>query len=793
MKFRVPLLLWMLIFILLRIPYVSGAGSVCSEHPTLPTLASDSDTGFYQNRSEIPHGTLTDVTYTNYLGASKTMRIYLPPNYNSSALHYPVVYMSHGMGGSYTDWTDFCSAHLILDNLLADGKAVPMILVMPGWDGQYFGLNLGKEPSPAGRDDVVTQELINDIIPYVESHYRARPDRLSRAIAGLSLGGYASINTGLRRLDVFSEIFGYSPFYSSYAIVNLEQNFKSMLTDPNANDLLAVPIYLAMGDQDSLLQYVQQLDTFLTRYRINHYFQPSSGGHDGFNIVRYFYQTAQIMFPACTKGSPESIITLGSGGASKSSTAGDSSKNAVAGYARLNMNSGLPPNGTAVFMFKQNGVTVSEAGVPASPPTTRARAFMDYRSGVLGVPGRSESGRVNINTGIGVVNYGFNTAQIAYTLRNINGSIIATGQSTLDAGHHFAKFINQLNEVASGFVLPSNFQFASLEIYSDQPLSIIALRMATNQRGDSLFTTIPVADMNQPLANSPIYFPQLADGSGWTTALILMNTSDVEEKGSIDIRDNTGLPLVVHPVDGTAASSFKYSIPPGGVFRFQTDGASDGQKTGWVRLIPDDTTNTPVSSGVFGYNPINVLVTESGIPSAFSTTHARIFADLSQNHNTGLAIGNLNTAAAHVTIRAFQTDGVTPAGGNSAPLPIAGLGHDAKFADQLISSLPAEFTGVLDISAPTPFAAITVRSLNNERKDFLLTTFPIADVSKYDLRKSGDAAQSNFSPIVFPHIADGGGYVTQFILLSPQGAAETSLNLYGDDGKQFVAGFKTEK
>jgi enterochelin esterase-like enzyme len=782
MKLIIRLLLWGLILLLLPIPYVSEALSVCSEHPTLPTLAGDSDTSFYQNRSEIPHGTLTDVTYANYLGTPKTMRIYLPPNYSSSGLHYPVVYMSHGMGGSYTDWTDFCNAHIILDNLLADGKAVPMILVMPGWDGQYFGLNLGKEPAPAGRDDAVTQELINDIIPYIESHYRARPDRLSRAIAGISLGGYATINTGLRRLDVFSEIFGYSPFYSSYAIVNLEQNFKSMLADPNTNDLLGVPLYLAMGDQDSLLQYVQQLDASLTRHSINHYFQSSSGGHDGFNIVRYFHQTAQIMFPACTKGSPESIITMGSSGASKSSTSGDSTKNALAGYAKLIMNSGAAPYGTTVFMFKQNGVTVSEAGVPASPPTTRARVFIDYRSNVLGVPGRSESGTVNINTGIGVVNYGFNTAQITYTLRKINGSIIATGQCSLEAGHHFARFINQLNELASDFVLPPDFQFASLEVSSDQPLSIIALRMTTNQRGEPLFTTIPVADVNQPLANSPIYFPQLADGSGWTTSLILINTSDAEEKGYLDICDNAGLPLVIRSVDGAAASSFRYSIPPGGVFRFQTDGSSEGQKTGWVQLIPDRANNTPVGSGVFGYNPVNVLVTESGIPSVLSTTHARIFVDLTQNHNTGLAIANLGGAAANPAIRAFRTDGVTSASLSPGLLPLAGFGHDAKFADQLFPGLPADFTGVLDISSPTPFAAITVRSLYNERKDFLLTTFPIADVTR-----------SAPSPIVFPHIVDGGGYITQFILLSSQGAAETSLNLYNDSGKQFAVGFKTER
>jgi enterochelin esterase-like enzyme len=782
MKRGIRLLLWLPIFMLLRIPCDARAG--CSEHPTLPTLASDTDMSYYQYRSGIAHGMVTTVAYTNYRGQSRNMIVYLPPNYDRSGLYYPVSYLIHGWNGNGANWTNLWSAHNILDNLIAADKAVPMIMAMPSFGDQYDGYDYLGSPLPLdAEDDIVTQEFIKDIIPYIESHYRAKSDRLNRAIIGASMGGLVGLNMGLRRLDIFSEIYLHSPWYNFPCIARLEQNYRAIIADSSINNRFVVPLYLAMGTSDDLLPHAQKLDALLTKYNINHYYQLSSGGHTSETISqRHLNQSLQIAFPACTKGSPESIIPLGPGGASKSSTTQWSVSNPLAGYAKLLMNSGTAPYGTAVFMFKQNGITVSEAGVPASPPTTHARVFLDYRSGVLGVPGRSESGKVNINTGIGVVNYGFNKAEITYVLRNTYGSAIATGQGSLSAGYHFAKFIDQLNEVTSGFFLPSDFQLGSLDISSDQPLSVIALRMTTNQREEPLFTTIPVADMNQSLANSPIYFPQLADGSGWTTSLILMNTADVEERGSFDIRDNTGLPLVVRSVDGAAASSIRYSIPPGGVFRFQTDGSSEGQKAGWVRLIPDSANNTPVGSGVFGYNPVNVLVTESGIPSVLSTTHARIFVDLTQNHNTGLAIANLSGTAVNPAIRAFRTDGVTSASLSPGLLPLAGFGHDAKFADQLFPGLPADFTGVLDISAPTPFAAITVRSLYNERKDFLLTTFPIADVTR-----------SAPSPIVFPHIADGGGYITQFILLSSQGAAETSLSLYNDSGKQFAAGFKTEK
>jgi hypothetical protein len=469
-------------------------------------------------------------------------------------------------------------------------------------------------------------------------------------------------------------------------------------------------------------------------------------------------------------------LGIASGGASATYTNAIQSS-LQAGYATLTVNSGTTPYGTAVFSFKQSGITVSEAGVPASPPTTSARVFIDYRSGVLGVPGRSDSGTVDINTGIAIINYGSNIAHITYTLFNTSGTATASGQGTLAMGNHFAKFINQLNEVASGFVLPANFKFGSLNIVSDQPLSVIALMLTMNQRGESVYTTTPIADMNQPLANTPIYFPQLADGSGWTTSLALMNTSGSIETGSLHIFDNNGLPLIVKPVGGTTASSFQYSIPAGGAFRIQTDGSSVGQKVGWVQLVPDTANSTPIGSGVFGFNPDNVMTTASGVPSALSTTHARIFVDRTKSHNTGLAISNLNKTQANVSIQAYKTDGATPAGASQGLMPLAGLGHDSKFATQLISGLPADFTGVLEISSASPFAAITIRSLMNERDDFLVTTFPIADANR-----------SAPSPIVYPHVANGGGYVTQFILIGPTGAASTTLNFYGEDGNPLAIG-----
>jgi Leucine-rich repeat (LRR) protein len=473
-------------------------------------------------------------------------------------------------------------------------------------------------------------------------------------------------------------------------------------------------------------------------------------------------------------------IALSAGGAEVAATGGNSITT-QAGYSSLAVNSGADPYGTAVFSFVQQGVTVNEAGVPASPPTTLARIFIDWRSSVLAVPAQGNSGIVNINTGIAVVNTGSTTANVTYTLRDAAGSILTAGNGTIAAGAHFAKFIDQLTDVAPNFSLPSNFQtdiqFASLEIDGDQPLSVLALRGTNNQRNDFLITTTPVADLTKPVGNNPIYFPQFVDGGGYTTSLVLLNTSSAVENGTLEILDDNGLPLSVRPVGGLAGSSFRYSIPANGSFRLQTDGFPVDFSKGWVRLTPDPGTATPTGSGIFAYNPVNMLLSESGIPSAVSTTHARIFADLSGSHNTGLAIANIASTNASIALNAFQMDGVTPIGTGQGPLPLTAYGHDAKFADQFITGLPTGFTGVLDISSTTPFAALTIRSLLNERHDFLMTTFPIADAN----------AQAP-SPIVFPQVVDGGGYVTQFIFISPTAASTSILSFWDDTGAPLAIG-----
>jgi len=228
---------------------------------------------------------------------------------------------------------------------------------------------------------------------------------------------------------------------------------------------------------------------------------------------------------------------------------------------------------------------------------------------------------------------------------------------------------------------------------------------------------------------------------------------------------------------GTSGDTFSYSIPPNGVYRLQADGSSTSIKAGWVKLTPAAGNYAPVGTGVFSFNPTDTLISESGIEAAVATTHARIYLDLSGGHNTGLAIANTTSSSANITLNANRMDGVTSAGTSKGPLPLSARGYEAQFVSGFIDGLPSGFTGVLDISSSSPFAALTLRSLDNERGEFLMTTFPVAD-----------ATRTAPSPIVFPQVVVGGGYASQFILISSAGAAVTTLSFFDEEGNPWAIG-----
>jgi enterochelin esterase family protein len=266
--------------------------------PILPALPTLTDAAFFA-KADVPHGKVEQATYKNYAGIDKRMHIYLPPDYAGNT-RYPVLYLNHGGGGDDSNWSSDDpkrggNAQFILDNLLAAGKAKPMLIVMPNTSACA-----SFTPSAPGKDDACTQEYLKDIIPFVDSHYRTRADRDDRALAGLSMGGFVVLHTGLPHLDTFSELFVYSSGHiSPESLKQFDDNFAPMLKDPKTNDLFRVPFYMAAGETDIALNNGQKDLALLNQYGVRNFWVLSTGGHEWANWRRYLYQTAQIMFPDC--------------------------------------------------------------------------------------------------------------------------------------------------------------------------------------------------------------------------------------------------------------------------------------------------------------------------------------------------------------------------------------------------------------------------------------------------------------------------------------------------------------
>ncbi len=157
--------------------------------------------GDFSETRNVPHGAVSRVHYpsSTFDGATREMYVYTPPGYEKGTGSYPVLYLIHGGGETAASWSTVGRANDILDNLIAEGKAVPMIIVMPsGWTPR------GRQVMTAdATKDPFNDEMMKDILPFMESHYRVKADPEGRALSGLSMGGIQTLNVGLHNLGAF--------------------------------------------------------------------------------------------------------------------------------------------------------------------------------------------------------------------------------------------------------------------------------------------------------------------------------------------------------------------------------------------------------------------------------------------------------------------------------------------------------------------------------------------------------------------------------------------------------------
>ncbi len=223
-------------------------------------------------------------------GGSRKANIYLPPGYTPKR-KYPVLYLLHGIGGDETEWLRFTSPNLILDNLIADGKAEPMIVVMPN------GRALGDDRAGGdiySREKVAgfaafERDLLDCLIPAVEARYSVRVDRESRAIAGLSMGGGQTLNFGFGHLDTFAWIGAFSPAPNT-------RPDAALLPDPEQARARVKLLYLSCGNKDGLMNISRRVLALLDRNQIPRLWNVDDFGHDADHWGSNLYHFSQRIF-----------------------------------------------------------------------------------------------------------------------------------------------------------------------------------------------------------------------------------------------------------------------------------------------------------------------------------------------------------------------------------------------------------------------------------------------------------------------------------------------------------------
>ncbi len=436
------------------------------------------------------------------------------------------------------------------------------------------------------------------------------------------------------------------------------------------------------------------------------------------------------------------------------------------GYARIQPASGsTTPAGLAIFGFRQNGILVSEAGVPASPLIRSGRIYAEVNGPV--------------NTGLALANPNPQTANISFFFTDASGNNSSTGNTTVAAGAQFAAFLNQ-----APFNGSSSFS-GTFTFTSNMPVSAIALRGLSNERSDFLLTTLPVADLSSVTTGETVLFPHFADGGGWTTQVVLVNPSDEPMNGTVQFLGQGSATSPAQPVevsiDSVSSSTFNYSIPPRSAQRLRTAGGEGAPRVGSVRITPAPNTKTPSGLAIFSFKNAGVTVTEAGVPALGASRALRMYAEASPANagsiQTGVAVANPSPSPAPVTFELTTLAGAPTGLTGSATIP--GSGQIAVFLGQVqgFESLPVPFQGVLRIttSSGAGVSVVGLRARVNERGDFLITTTPPVD----------EASPPSTNEFLFPHFADGGGYTTQFILFSraPGQRPNGTLKFFGQNGQ----------
>jgi len=262
--------------------------------------------GFDKMNSKIAHGKVETINYkSKTVGTTRKANVYTPPGFSKSKV-YPVLYLLHGIGGDENEWLKGGNPQLILDNLYAQGKIEPMVVVLPNGramkDDRATGNVMAKDKVEAFA--TFEKDLLNDLIPYIEKNYPVLKDREHRAIAGLSMGGGQSLNFGLGNLDTFAWVGGFSSAPNT-------KPPKQLVPNPEEAKNKLKLLWISCGDKDGLLPFSSRTHDYLFENDVPHIYYLEPGYHDFKVWKNGLYMFSQFLFKPVDKSNFTKYSVLG--------------------------------------------------------------------------------------------------------------------------------------------------------------------------------------------------------------------------------------------------------------------------------------------------------------------------------------------------------------------------------------------------------------------------------------------------------------------------------------------------
>ncbi len=248
--------------------------------------------GFDERKASVAAGRTDSVQYdSKTVGTKRRLLIYTPPGYTPQN-NYPVLYLLHGIGGNEKEWYKYTQPDVILDNLIAAKKTVPMVVVFPNGRAMKADADTGNVFAPEKVEAFAAFEndLLTDVIPFIESHYAVSKNREHRALAGFSMGGGQSLNFGLSNLNTFAYVGGFSSAPNT-------RPPKELVPNPPETAKSLKLLYISCGSKDGLISITQNLHRYLKESSVPHVYHILPGGEHNIQMwAADLYHFSQYLF-----------------------------------------------------------------------------------------------------------------------------------------------------------------------------------------------------------------------------------------------------------------------------------------------------------------------------------------------------------------------------------------------------------------------------------------------------------------------------------------------------------------